>query len=160
MWAAECVGVSEAKRHVSSARVWLHCWQHCHVLRDGSWHKFMHNSQFLWLTMILFSLTLLFLSSLLPCALQIHGPSATRARPHQPVHLQPASFYGWAGAGEHAETPGPRHLHKDIEGCQRGQQRSWFCQVRSNNDTNVTWIHQFKGGIFSQYVAQLPLGMQ
>lgn len=70
------------------------------------------------------------------------GPAATGAGPHQPVHLQPASVYGWAGAGEHAEAAGSRHLHEDTEGCQRGQQRSRLRQVdNNNNNTNVTQRH-------------------
>ena len=75
---------------------------------------------------LLFSLHLLYQSS---PTLLTPGPAATGAGPHQPVHLQPAGVYGWAGAGEHAEAPGSRHLHEDTEGCQRGQQRSRLCQV-------------------------------
>lgn len=103
--------------------------------------KLMHISHFLWVMMIhYFSYHLFFFFLLfLPSALKIPGPSATRARSHQPVHLQPAGFYGWAGVGEHAEASGSCHLHEDTEGCQWGQQRSWFCQVHNDNDTNVTW---------------------
>lgn len=66
-------------------------------------------------------------------------PAATRARPHQSVHLQPAGFYGRAGAGEHAEAAGPRHLHEDTEGRQRGQQRSGIRQVHDDDNDTVTW---------------------
>lgn len=79
----------------------------------------------------MFVILILFSSPLfLPSALKLPGLSATRARSHQPVHLQPASIYGRAGAGEHAEASRSRHLHKDTEGCQWCQQRSRLCQVR------------------------------
>lgn len=74
-----------------------------------------------------------------PSLLEISGIAATRAGPHQPVHLQPASVYGWAGAGEYAEASGSRHLHKDTEGCQRGQQRSRLCQVNNVNEASVKY---------------------
>lgn len=39
MCAFECVSVSKAKLHVSSPKVWVHCWQHCDMSREVSWHK-------------------------------------------------------------------------------------------------------------------------
>lgn len=39
MCAFECVSVSKVKLHVSSPKVWVHCWQHCDMSREVSWHK-------------------------------------------------------------------------------------------------------------------------
>lgn len=150
MWAYGRVIVNKASRHVSSARVWFY-----DVLHDGNPHR--ADAYFTIPTTAGDTLFLIFSSSLsspllypfplLPPPLLYllfypPGPAATGAGPHQPVHLQPASVYGWAGAGEHAEAAGSRHLHEDTEGCQRGQQRSRLRQVdNNNNNTNVTQRH-------------------
>lgn len=56
--------------------------------------------------------------------------SATRAGSHQFIHLQPASVYGRAGAGEHAETFQPSHFHSNPPWRQWNQPRGGLCQVK------------------------------